>query len=632
MASRDPSPIRPFVTAPSVPAIAPSTAVERAQEVRLSVPLPSGPYPLHLKSPAIRDLSAFLTEPGGIPYGLLIGRTGADGVTVEDSVRRRLPPGTRLDQAGNIQAAVFQLLDGLTRDSAADSVRPVGLFRAQQGGRPVLTEQDCHLALRCAPWLPRGGAIFLVIRTFSQQPRTAAVFVLDEKPVPASVPCLEFPLDEHLLRSGSVTALAPAVPPVVAPAPALPPPLPERTRNLRWGAILFILAVLAGVGISALTGVVLRWGNGRQNSTAGPVRPAATTTPETFGFRASRTGKDVDLSWDRFSPAILSSNSGTLAIRDGDASRIVPLSAAQLREGHILYQASSGSDLDFRMEVLGANDYKRVESIQIIGFGTSPSAVAVSKPPAPKRVESAPDAAERVTRTSEPPAGASNNPSEHAAPSSSAPAPTPESHAAEQPPAPARDIAAAKPATPAQASPSAPGQTGPTQQAAAAPPPSPQLPAQTQAAQQQAAIPQPAVSKPSVQPPVLQRSQVPSQLSTPSGAEPNPPAETTSPNAGPTNYVGPVAIHKVNPILNRDAVEELRGTRGPVTVAVRLRIDEKGQVRGADPVSPTSDLKGGGFYLRVASTSAARGWRFQPATIGGKPVPSEMVITFSFKN
>ena len=89
-------------------------------------------------------------------------------------------------------------------------------------------------------------------------------------------------------------------------------------------------------------------------------------------------------------------------------------------------------------------------------------------------------------------------------------------------------------------------------------------------------------------------------------------------------------IHKSKPNLTRDVRAELRSAPGKVTVSVRLDIDENGNVRKAEAIGLTDAPPNGGVYLKLAAATAARQWRFQPATINGKKVASQMTIVFEF--
>jgi hypothetical protein len=601
MSRRDTSSVRPFIAA-GQQAAAPASA-KRDHAVRLTIALPSGPLPLNIDLAGVRELGAFLSQHNGSGYGVLTGRLAPDGITLQSSIHRALDF-TAGDNSGNAQKRISSL--ETMADLVLAPLSPIGLFRAQSGGPATLTEEDCSIIQRCSSWLPKGAALFLVIRAVPQLPRSAAVFLAGEKP--GKSPLLEFPFDDYLLQNGYLAPFPPA------PVALTPAPVPGKPSAARW-ATMFLLAAAAGVGLSAVAGLVIRQWNSSPANQGNKAPLVQSLSPSVdIEFRAARTGQDVDLSWNRSSAPILSSTGGSLSIRDGSVSRDVPLSAVQLREGHILYQAQTGSDLEFRLEVSSPTNDKIAQSVEILGLATSNSAVATAKP----------NPAARSHR----PAGSASVPT----PSQSSPPPTPQPSASAQP------VIVPPPvvSNPSQLSTQVPANpAGWSHDGVAITPvlPSPSAPVQTPAVQTTPPKNSPAQS----QPPVVALQQSPAQtLVTPSDVKPSTPPVPNAAQPGPAltvaSYVGPQPIKKANPMLSHEAVEELRGTRGPVTVAVRMRIDGNGSVRAAETVSVTGNPKAGGVYLRMAATSAARNWRFQAATIGGKPVPSEMTITFAFQN
>jgi protein TonB len=60
------------------------------------------------------------------------------------------------------------------------------------------------------------------------------------------------------------------------------------------------------------------------------------------------------------------------------------------------------------------------------------------------------------------------------------------------------------------------------------------------------------------------------------------------------------------------------------SVQVGITVDECGKVINARAVSGPNDL-------RDAAVSAARGWRFSPTRVAGRPVKVIGIITFNFK-
>jgi protein TonB len=59
---------------------------------------------------------------------------------------------------------------------------------------------------------------------------------------------------------------------------------------------------------------------------------------------------------------------------------------------------------------------------------------------------------------------------------------------------------------------------------------------------------------------------------------------------------------------------------------LRLSIDERGRVVAVDPVGRADPV-----FLEAARRHLLAKWRYQPATEGGRPVPSSTVITLKFE-
>jgi hypothetical protein len=56
-------------------------------------------------------------------------------------------------------------------------------------------------------------------------------------------------------------------------------------------------------------------------------------------------------------------------------------------------------------------------------------------------------------------------------------------------------------------------------------------------------------------------------------------------------------------------------------------VDAAGNVAGVEPMGAQSGVL---KVLTPFCISAAKLWRFQPATLGGKPVPSDHIVIFRF--
>lgn len=103
------------------------------------------------------------------------------------------------------------------------------------------------------------------------------------------------------------------------------------------------------------------------------------------------------------------------------------------------------------------------------------------------------------------------------------------------------------------------------------------------------------------------------------------PTPVQSEPASPAPTVGPVpgkVVHQVLPDVPRKARDTIQGK---VKVGVRVRVDPAGRVSGAklNPPGPSR-------YFSGLALNAARRWKFDPAKVDGKNVPSEWILRFEF--
>ncbi|MBV9082379.1 MAG: TonB family protein [Acidobacteriaceae bacterium] len=84
-----------------------------------------------------------------------------------------------------------------------------------------------------------------------------------------------------------------------------------------------------------------------------------------LGLKVDQTGSAMELTWDTASPVIQNARSGKLMITDGSARREFHLDREQLRNGRIIYNPLLG-DVTFRMEVLDSSAHGVDESIRVL--------------------------------------------------------------------------------------------------------------------------------------------------------------------------------------------------------------------------------------------------------------------------
>ena len=115
----------------------------------------------------------------------------------------------------------------------------------------------------------------------------------------------------------------------------------------------------------------------------------------------------------------------------------------------------------------------------------------------------------------------------------------------------------------------------------------------------------------------------------PPAGKPAAPASADKPAAEPapvrvSSYTGPRPIHEVQPNLPPTVRATMRGSP---EISVRVYVDARGRVTGATLAGQTGAV---GPWIAQATLDAARGWRFQPATSGGQPISSSVVLNFRF--
>ena len=313
---------------------------ERTEFFEVGIPSLSAPF--RIGYAAIRDLKIG-ADANGERMGLLLGSSSSQAIAIRRFEPLSLLPATRNDSRSR-QRAFLQLIKARLQTPLGDAPEVLGCFRTQPSGWPEMTESDVETARRNFPGLE---TLFLVIRTTQHRPWLAALYSVSDQTASASTaPVLEFPLDEYLLRRGYVTEFVEPSEPNDASVPA---------NQTRWivGAVFFVV-LLAG------SGATYRYMAGS---------PAATEQNEPrsgpLSLRAVRRGKDFELSWDRLSAAVRGTSGGTLTIQDGMLTRSVPLSGAQLREGHILY-APLFDELTFRLEIGTPDKGGIAESVQAL--------------------------------------------------------------------------------------------------------------------------------------------------------------------------------------------------------------------------------------------------------------------------
>ncbi len=312
---------------------------------------------------------------------------------------------------------------------------------------------------------------------------------------------------------------------------------------------------------------------------------------EALGLDVTRTGSDLRIRWDRQSLAVREAEAGSLRISDNVQRIDLPLSAQQLAIGQVLYSPRSRDvEVTFRITTPSGTVS---ESVQVIQARDVEQGLAVLQPASPNPVPRDPPAIAPAQRQS------SSLPT---APTAVAPRPS---------------------AMPSEAvAPPASGLSAPRVEVAdkrVEPPP---------------AVPQAAVNAPAVtaaSQPSVESVGSPAQL----GTAPIAPRPTIA--TPPTNVVATPAVARVmtSPVLlTKPVVNPLPATlwqmvkhRNSTELKIRLAIDDRGRISQVQPLTSQA-------FDRVVTSfvqSDLLKWRYTPATINGKSVPSEQIVILNLK-
>ncbi len=403
-------------------------------------------------------------------------------------------------------------------------------------------------------------------------------------------------------------ALQKTPPSAVPNAPTVLSDARER-RGIPWLSSALVFAVAAGLTFG------LVYSRGFPSADGMPGFLKGFFIAPGLSLRLESQGDRILLSWNRRHPAVRNARSGVLQIDDGPVHRRVKLDAAQVANGSVLYRPNS-DDLTFRLEVEGAGGERASESMRVLE-GPKPSTLDLSAPGAASPIGQVNGLQSQ-----------SNNGSDFSPPTQKSTAiitqpPSSASQQYAQPPPPkpmdvpvkkddargdvAYDVLSPKPVQTTQSEPA-------PQVAHSAP---------LTAATPQGETPQNTAPLPTNSAlPLATERQTP--LPAPDSALPA--ALPTQPRPGiSTIYRAPRPLRQVLPNVKQVAPGVI-ATAGRVEVIVK--VNENGRVTEAHIVNGSGKINAG---LAGASILAARQWIFEPATLSGKPVPSEHSIVFQFQ-
>ena len=355
-----------------------------------------------LQQDVIRGFGS-LPRRGAEVGGILVGTVSGGGriVRVEDylevPVEYRRGPSYLLSEPDEktFEAELAQL-----RNNPARSARPIGYFRSHTRDGVGLAQEDLDLV---AKYFPDPETVILLIRLFGTKPSTAGFYFKEDGQFQSGPPLLEFPFRRRDLAPDEATpsperpsrgvsvpsrirraaraaqrsetlpvqstehdpAAAPReiVEPVLAREPEpVASEIPEEKSKLRGGRIwLPVSAVFLLVGVLAGFQVAMR---------VGP-QALGGLDPYKLSLSVTPAGNDLEVKWDRHSPAIRKALKGILTIEDGNYRKPIELDSDRLRGGSELLYRHYSNDVHFRLEVFLKDSSSVAEAVEWKSTGNS---------------------------------------------------------------------------------------------------------------------------------------------------------------------------------------------------------------------------------------------------------------------
>lgn len=270
-------------------------------------------------------VEGFMAAPhGGVEVGgVLFGDQEADKVRI--TAQRPLlcehayGPGFRLSERDH--SGLRELL----KRTDEQGLRPVGWYRSRTRSAVELSEEDLLVHRR---YFSKGWQVVLVVKPYRVDDTRARFFLLQADGTVVGSEKAEFPLLPYLGRvprpaqkpgHGPSPAAATAVDatlPEWAPAPA------ERAgKRGKWAWVALAVLLLDGAGLG-----VWEYSGGARDP---------------LGLKASETGGQLRISWDRHAATMRRARRGHLTIAEGPRWTRLELTEAQLAEGSVSYTRTS---------------------------------------------------------------------------------------------------------------------------------------------------------------------------------------------------------------------------------------------------------------------------------------------------
>jgi hypothetical protein len=547
---------------------------------------PGSPVQIHLRLEVVERLANELRQSLansrdqlGETGGLLLGRVAADRNSTEITEHRPLSNGHWSGQRYVLQQSDRERLMDAKAESKSLLGAPfvVGYYRTHVRPNLFLDEDDMSLMREC---FPEPHSVALLIKPSRVGSPVAGFFFWDKGQINSEFSFLEFPFNTIELAENTRRVPKSRIPAEKFKA------LARSSRFQGWfrncGASLsskrtWAIAALLIIAPAVFTNrrfladkLQLR----TIHSNAGTVNRA--------GLQVETHGLDLRVSWSQTGSAIDRAEMGILSIKDGESERRVYLHPDQLRNGSAFYSPKT-ENVRFRLEILSPSGETADEQVVAI----VPQAAGPRMPINSK--ENTLRSADRL-RFPEPLQ------------------PTKTSSLSQQPRTFKFDTLRRQPEL---------ASTGVVTE----PPPlvksNPLGPSSIRILDE------------------LRSAALPPYAPTTKGSLPAPNSSVNSPAEGEKQvqqatadvrdtYVPPKPLTQVQPVISPGMRAMLTGE---VHVNVRVNLDETGRIISAK----AEDLDGSTVVFFVApALKAARHWKFQPARLGSRNVPADVILQFKF--
>lgn len=542
---------------------------------------------IHMHPLALRALTAAATrdsraeaprESGGILFGKLVPSDRRQSVVITRTVFVDSE-----SQLFNSDGASEAKLSAALASVGPDGAHPVGYFRTHLREGLCLSERDGNFVER---YLPDPDFVSLILRPYETGICMAGFFFWHNGVLQTDDSDLEVPFFASDAADGNAPVIlgeeipdfeeadklevrfqALASPPLAEGRPKLRNRLPASPR-MRLRLPRWLMKALAGLALAGLLALALAVG---LPALRAYLQNLASGGQGELGLRVDRSGDgQLNLRWNRKFPEFAKIRHATLTIDDGSVQRKLDIDRDQLRFGQLTY-FPIGKDVQFDLELYLDADRSLVEKVRVLLPGSARAGGAVSSPSdqavqtvAPKKRLAAAAAPKQFHQASIEPKLLVNQIRTFQLPLVTGPPP----------------------------------QRRETQEAA------------------------PVISPGTFTDP----SAIPSQAT----AVPVPPAAGLP---APRSLVPSIQASETVPRPIRRSMPQTRAfgrslVTKPSSIRVRVQINERGQVNGAEVVN---DGAAKNSFLVKECVEAAKAWTFVPALRGGKPAPSDFVIIFRFQ-